>query len=141
MIKQKKAAWVHKEKTVRKFGNNFFFFFKTFIKEKSIKKLTTFLFLRVVKITAICNNAFRPLQKRRPHTAIHFSWIVFVKNKTKRIKRKIYKPVAPNFRPCRMLGAASFFHLRLLPSQYSLFFLWHGQKTEKIPRFGGAKST
>ena len=38
-----------------------------------------------------------------------FSWIVFVKNETKWIKRRIYKPVAPNFRPCKMLGAASFF--------------------------------
>ena len=38
-----------------------------------------------------------------------FSSIDFVKNKTKKTKRKIYKPVPPNVRPCRMLGAASFF--------------------------------
>ena len=71
-----------------------------------------------------------------------FSSIEFVKNKTKRIKRKIYKPVLTTIiRPCRMLGATSFFHLRLRSSQYLLFFLWNGGKTEKIPRFGGSKFT
>ena len=60
-----------------------------------------------------------------------FSSIDFVKNKTKRTKREIYKPVPPNVRPCRMLGAASFFHLRPRPSQYLMFFIWHGGKTEK----------
>ena len=69
-----------------------------------------------------------------------FLSIDFVKNKTKRTKRKIYKPVPPNVRPCQMLGAASFFHLRFRPSQYLMFFIWHGGKTEK-KRFGGAKST
>ena len=44
-----------------------------------------------------------------------FSLIDFVKNKTKRTKRKIYKPVPPNVRSCRLLGATSFFHLRLRP--------------------------
>ena len=44
-----------------------------------------------------------------------FSSIDFVKNKYKRAKRKIYKPVPPNVRPCRMLGATNFFHLRLRP--------------------------
>ena len=70
-----------------------------------------------------------------------FSSIDFVKNKSKRTKRKIYKPVPPNVRPCRMLGATSFFHLRLRPSQNFMFFIWHGGKTEKHPRFGGTKST
>ena len=60
-----------------------------------------------------------------------FSSIEFVKNKSKRTKGEIYKPVPPNVRPCRMLGAASFFHLRLRPSQYLMFFIWHGGKTEK----------
>ena len=60
-----------------------------------------------------------------------FSSIDFVKNKTKRTEREIYKPVPPNVRTCRMLGAASFFHLRLRPSQYLMFFIWHGGKTEK----------
>ena len=69
-----------------------------------------------------------------------FSSIDFVKNKTEKTKRKIYKPVPPNVRPCRMLGAASFSY-RLRPSQYFSFFVWHGGKTETIPRFGGAKST
>ena len=54
-----------------------------------------------------------------------FSSIDFVKNITKRTKRKIYKHVPPNDRPCRMLGAPSFFHLRLHPSQYLMFFIWH----------------
>ena len=67
-----------------------------------------------------------------------FLAIDFIKNKTKRTKREIYKPVPPNVRPCRML---SFFHLRLRPSQYLMFFIWHGGKTEKKTRFGGAKST
>ena len=67
--------------------------------------------------------------------------IDFVKNKTKIIKRKIYKPAPTTIRPCRMLGATSFFHLRLRSSQFLLFFLWNGGKTEKIPRFGGSKST
>ena len=70
-----------------------------------------------------------------------FSSIDFVMNKTKRIKREIYKPVRPNVKPCRMLGAASFFNLRLRPSQYLMFFIWHGGKTEKKTRFGGAKPT
>ena len=60
-----------------------------------------------------------------------FSSIDFVKNKTKRTKREIYKPVPPNVRPCQMLGAASFFHLRLLPGQYLMFFIWHSGKIEK----------
>ena len=68
-----------------------------------------------------------------------FSSIDFVKNKTKGIKRKIYKPVPPNSRPCRMLGGASFFHLRLRPSQYLMFFIWHGGKTEKNPKIRGSK--
>ena len=33
------------------------------------------------------------------------------------------------------------FSYRLRPSQYFSFFVWHGGKTETIPRFGGAKST
>ena len=70
-----------------------------------------------------------------------FPSIDFVKKKTKRTKRKIYKPVSPNVRPCRMLGAASFFHLRLRNSQYLMFFIWHGGKTEKKPKSGGAKFT
>ena len=48
-----------------------------------------------------------------------FSSIDFVKNKTKRTKREIYKPVPPNVRPCRMLGAASFFSFKTL--QQSVF--------------------
>ena len=48
-----------------------------------------------------------------------------------------------------MLGLAEcweaqvFFHSRLHPSQYLLFFIWHDGKTERIPtfakiqRFGG----
>ena len=70
-----------------------------------------------------------------------FSPIDFVKNKTNRTKRKIYKPVTPNVRSCRMLGAASFFHLILRPSQSLMFFIWHGGKTQKTLRFRGAKST
>ena len=58
-----------------------------------------------------------------------FSSVDFVKNKTKRIKRKIYKSVPPNVRPCRMLGAASLFHLRHRPSQHLMFFIWHCGKT------------
>ena len=38
-----------------------------------------------------------------------FSSIDFVKNETKKTKRKICKPVPPNVRPCRMLRVASFF--------------------------------
>ena len=60
-----------------------------------------------------------------------FSSIDFVKNKTKRAKRKIYKPAPPNVRPCRMFGAASFSHSRLRPSQYLMFFICHCGKTEK----------
>ena len=60
-----------------------------------------------------------------------FSLIDFVKNKAKRTKREIYKPVPPNVRLCRMLGAASFFNLRLHPSQYLMFFIWHGKKPKK----------
>ena len=60
-----------------------------------------------------------------------FSSVDFVKNKTNRTKRKIYKPVPPNVRPCQMLGAASFFHLRLRPGQYLMFFIWHSGKIEK----------
>ena len=60
-----------------------------------------------------------------------FSSIDFVQNKTKRTKREIYKPVPPNVRACRMLGATSFFRLRLCPSQYLMFFIWHGGKTKK----------
>ena len=70
-----------------------------------------------------------------------FSSIDFVMNKTKRIKREIYKPVPPNVRPCRMSGAVSFFNLRLRPSQYLMFFIWHSGKTEKKTRFDRAKST
>ena len=94
---------------------------KTFIKEKFIKKITTFLFPCVVKITAICNNALRPPHKGPPHTVIHFFMNSFIKNKTKRIQRKTYDPVPPNVRPCRMLGGASFFHSRLHPSQYGSY--------------------
>ena len=45
-----------------------------------------------------------PPYKGPPHMAIHF-----LLNKTERIKRKTYKPVAPNVGPFRMLGAAIFF--------------------------------
>ena len=48
--------------------------------------------------------------KRDAHTRqFTFSGILFVKNETKWSKRTIYKPVAPNFRPCKLLEAASFF--------------------------------
>ena len=52
-----------------------------------------------------------------------FSRKVFVKSKTKKIKRKTYKPVPPNFGSCRMLEATNFFHSRLHPCQYLLFFI------------------
>ena len=62
-----------------------------------------------------------------------FSWILFVENKTKRTKRKIYKPVPPNVGPCRMLGAAHFFHSRLHPCQYLVFFIWRSGKNRENP--------
>ena len=68
-----------------------------------------------------------------------FSSVDFVKNKTNRTKRKIYKPVPPNVRPCQMLGAASFFNLILCPSQSLMFFMWHGGKTEKTPKIPRSK--
>ena len=78
-----------------------------------------------------------------------FSWIVFVKNKTKRIRRKLDKPVSPNVGPYRILGATSFFNFfpLLHSSQYLLFFILHDGKIEristfeKIPRFCGVKPT
>ena len=70
-----------------------------------------------------------------------FSSIDFVMNKTKRIKREIYNPVPPNVRPCRILGAASFFNLRLHPQSVFDVIYMARWKNRKKTRFGGAKST
>ena len=118
-----------------------------YIKEKFIWKVITFLLLCIVRIIAICNNAFSP-----PYTETHsrqsiFSWIVFVNNKAKRAKRKTYKPVPLNVGSCRILKVTNFFHSRLHSCQYLSFFIWHERNAdrvpefEKIPTFGRAKST
>ena len=58
---------------------------------------------------------------RDPHTRqFIFSWIVFVKNKTKWIKRKLDEPVSPNSRPCQISGATSFSHFLPATSPMSI---------------------
>ena len=49
--------------------------FENSLKGKNYIKKLTFYFRRVVKITAISNNAFRPPNKGPPHTAIHFKGV------------------------------------------------------------------
>ena len=70
MIKKKNVMGTQTKYSLKK--SAIINFFENFYKGKISIKNNHIFFLCVVKITPICNNAFRPPHKGLPHITIHF---------------------------------------------------------------------